>query len=363
MSISAQAHISKMIWRSAKLAFDIASKNGNFPPETRKEIEYQFLHTKDKDITVVAKMFRNRFEYFDATKMERKGTILSILRTVTNDDTQFLKLTKGATHEKVVQLYTIIREIDPMVQNLKYYRNHFAHTFKTNNQIGWASTIASSTIRLCEIAINTPEDYEKNQALIRDFKDHLHKIYSDVDKVSFENNSETKNEQKNQTDIYQAILDEILKSREAVIKKIQGLDELISIRKSEPIPIESGINSTDEEFEPEGESISETEIEISNVDNLSPEGLRQELDTIGAKIKRDCSQNPGFGASQNLLQIANIGAIMVHEPRNLQEFLRLPTVSSRVNLNADTIKLQIEQYETHINNLLSSVLWLSSLEN
>ena len=367
MSVATQSHVSKIIWNSAKAAFYLAYKNENLSSESYKEIGFQFAQSKDKDITEVAKLFRNRFVYLDAFNIERKGTILGILRTVTNDDARFLKKTEGGTHENVIRLYTIIREIDPLVQNLKYYRNHFSHTFKSNSQVGWISSVSSSVIRLCEIALSQKKDYERNQILIKTFKKHLISIYSDKISDTIQKEDVSQHTDAIAPETLQAILKEIELSKNSILKEIQDLTLLKTDVKleSEKIldTVKIQISGLTDEFEPEEEISDEIEAQISNVANLSPEALRQELASISEKIKNDYSQHPGFGASKNLLQIANIGTILTHEPQTCKDFLELPLVKSRIDLNSTTIQSQIRKYENDINILLSSVLWLSTFED
>ena len=367
MSVATQSHVSKIIWNSAKAAFYLAYKNENLSFESYKEIEFQFAQSKDRDITEVAKLFRNRFVYLDSFNIERKGTILGILRTVTNDDARFLNKTEGGTHENVIRLYTIIREIDPLVQNLKYYRNHFSHTFKSNSQIGWISAVSSSVIRLCEIALSQKQDYEKNQILIKEFKNHLISIYSGKTSDTIQKEDVAQHKDAITPETLHTILKEIASSKNSILKEIQDLGLLRTDVKLETEKIfektELQISSRTDEVEPEEEISDEIETQISNVANLSPEGLRQELAKIGEKIKSEFSQNPGFGASGNLLQIANIGTILNYEPQTCKDFLELPIVKSRMDLNSVTIQSQLRKYENDIDVLLSSVLWLSTFED
>jgi hypothetical protein len=83
---------------------------------------------------------------------------------------------------------------------------------------------------------------------------------------------------------------------------------------------------------------------------------------ISDRIKEEFGKKPGFGAGTNLLQIANIGAILEHEPQNFREFLSLEIVRSRIDFELPVIKIQIEKYEEQIDVMLSSVLWLSAFE-
>ena len=95
---------------------------------------------------------------------------------------------------------------------------------------------------------------------------------------------------------------------------------------------------------------------------MSPEILRQELSFISEKIKEEYGSQRGFGASANLLQIANIGAILEHEPQTCQDFLSLEIVKSRIDFELPIITAQIAQYENKIDKLLASVLWISAFE-
>ena len=69
---------------------------------------------------------------------------------------------------------------------------------------------------------------------------------------------------------------------------------------------------------------------------------------------------PGFGASTNLLQVANIGIILQNESKTLDEALAMEEILSRIDRNSPLIEEQILEYRYEIDDLLSNVLWQSA---
>ena len=81
---------------------------------------------------------------------------------------------------------------------------------------------------------------------------------------------------------------------------------------------------------------------------------------IGSKVKAQYQGTPGFGASTNLLQVANIGIILQNESKTLDEALAMEEILSRIDRNSPLIEEQILEYRYEIDDLLSNVLWQSA---
>ena len=129
MSAETQSHVSHVIWQVAKTCFVLAYKNGTLPKEVFDEVRDELNDAEGKDITEVARFFRKRCRFFKNNFDEGVGTIVFVMRFVVKNDTQLLQKSSGLTHKNVQILYDRLRELDPLIQNLKYYRNFFSHNF------------------------------------------------------------------------------------------------------------------------------------------------------------------------------------------------------------------------------------------
>ena len=89
------------------------------------------------------------------------------------------------------------------------------------------------------------------------------------------------------------------------------------------------------------EKENEKEESYDELTTISPEILRQRLLEIGSKVKAQYQGAPGFGASTNLLQVANIGIILQNESKTLDEALAMEEILSRIDRNSPLIEEQI----------------------
>ena len=366
MSAETQSHVSHVIWQVAKTCFVLAYKNGTLPKEVFDEVRDELNDAEGKDITEVARFFRKRCRFFKNNFDEGVGTIVFVMRFVVKNDTQLLQKSSGLTHKNVQILYDRLRELDPLIQNLKYYRNFFSHNFANIENFGWSSAVLTSVIRLCEIALVEKQDYTKNQNIMLAFRKELSSLYQNKPPLLETEDVSKKSDERLGHDL-QYIFNEIITSKGKILERIDALATSVTMlsEKSEKqviIKAENVISTpdTNEVIEEIDDDTSDTE--FSEESNLSPEILRQELSLISDRIKEEFGKKPGFGAGTNLLQIANIGAILEHEPQNFREFLSLEIVRSRIDFELPVIKIQIEKYEEQIDVMLSSVLWLSAFE-
>ena len=364
-----QSHVSHVVWQAAKTSFLASYRNGNLSSEVYNEVKLDLVESEGRDITEVAKLFRKRCRFFANNFEERTGTILGIMRFVAKNDAQLLKNSSGLTHKNVQTLYDRLRELDPLIQNLRYYRNFFSHNFSNVEQFGWAVSVLVSVIRLCEIALVGKKDHEKNQKIISLFRKELSSLHQSTSSVTSIKISPNHDDRVAGGSL-KYILDEIKSSESAILKKLDNLSVLASASKQSQMqgPQASAPTLSDDKnkreivFEESVNEETEFDSEFSEESNLSPEILRHELRLISDKIKEEFGNKPGFGATRNLLQLANIGAILEFEPINCRNFLALPIVKARVDLDSPLIKTQLDKYEIDINKLLTSVLWLSAFE-
>jgi hypothetical protein len=371
MASQTQARVAHVVWQIAKIYFRVAYENGNIRPETYDEIKFDLDENEGRDITYVAKLFRNRYKFFKNSFEESSGNLLYIIRCVVADDAQILKNSPKLTHKNIQTLYDNLRELDPLIQNLRYYRNYFSHNFNDKENLGWSGSVLLSVIRLFEVALLEKKENEKNQLIMKLFRNELESLFQE----SLASSPEITLEEDNEIDSkkFEHIIDEIKASNSQILKR---LDDLVleastfrgkQTQKSNQETQNSGnighqtssVNQEGVEEEPVDDYV---DIEFSEESNLSPEILRQELSLISEKIKEEYGSQRGFGASANLLQIANIGAIFEHEPQTCQDFLNLEIVKSRIDFDLSIIKAQIAQYENKIDELLASVLWVSAFE-
>lgn len=368
MSVETQSHVSHVIWQVAKTSFVLASKNGTLPQDIFEEVKIELSETEGKDITEVAKFFRKRCRFFKNNFEESIGTISYIMRFVVKNDAQLLQKTPGLTHKNVQTLYDRLRELDPLIQNLKYYRNFFSHNFNNIENFGWSGSVLSSVIRLCEIALIEKKDHEKNQSILLSFSQELSSLYHN-NSSKLESGVVVKEPSEPSEHDFKYVIDEIKASKSMILERLDAMfipsniqaqqsTETISISKRDRI---AQVYSSENEIVDDTEE-DNADSEFSEESNISPEILRQELSRISDEIKEEYGSQPGFGANANLLQIANIGAILEHEPQTFKDFLELEIVNSRIDFELPIIKVQIEKYENQIDKLFASVLWLSAFE-
>ena len=368
MSAETQAHVSNVVWQVAKTSFMIAYKNGTLPQEMFDEVTTELSDAEGKDITEAAKFFRKRCRFLKNNAEENIGTILYIMRFVVKNDVQLLQKTPGLSHKNVQTLYDRLRELDPLIQNLKYYRNFFSHNFNNIETFGWSGSVLLSVIRLCEIALIEKKDHAKNENIMLSFRQELSSLYqNNSSKLGSKRVSKEQSESSEHD--FKYIVEEIKTSKRTILERLDALSastiiqaqknrkQTSEVQKEKVVEVSSFTNEIIEEMEDES-----SETEFLEETNLSPEILRQELNQISNKIKEDFGDKPGFGATANLLQIANIGAILEYEPQTCRDFLALEIVKSRTDFELPVIKTQIEKYEDQIDELLSSVLWLSAFE-
>lgn len=369
MSAETQSHVSHVIWQVAKTCFVLAYKNGTLPKEVFVEVTNELNDAEGKDITEVARFFRKRCPFFKNDFDEGIGTIVYFMRFVVRNDTQLLQKSPGLTHKNVQTLYDILRELDPLIQNIKYYRNFFSHNFNNIDSFGWSSAVLLSVIRLCEIALVDKENHAKNQNIMLSFRNELASHYANKHLIhANEDVSENPDEPSGQN--LQNIIEEIKASKSTILARIDALsasNDLMMEKNAKQVTISQVAESVNNPADTNEilEEIDEDtyDPEFSPESSLSPEMLRQELSLISGEIKKEFGKKPGFGASANLLQIANIGSILEHEPQNFSDFLALEIVQSRIDFELPVIKSQIDKYEKQIDKLLASVLWLSAFES
>lgn len=371
MATQTQARVAHVIWQIAKTYFRVAYENGNIRAETYDEIKFDLDENEGRDITYVAKLLRNRYSFFKNSFEESSGNLLYIMRCVADNDAQILKKYPKSTHKNIQTLYDNLRELDPLIQNLRYFRNYFSHNFNDKDNLGWSGSVLLSVIRLFEVALLEKKEIEKNQLIMKLFRKELassfQKFLSPSTKINLEEDNEINSEK------FEHIIDEIKASNSQILKRLDDLAVEKSTFRREPTQkgneeIQNSGNIGNQASSVKQEGIEEepvddyVDIEFSEESNLSTEILRQELSLISEKIKEEYGSQPGFGASANLLQIANIGAILEHEPQTCQDFLNLEIVKSRIDFELPIITAQIAQYENKIDKLLASVLWISAFE-
>ena len=373
MSLETQAHVCGVIWDTLNMAFHVAHRNQNLTEIVHKKIKNELDRIKGGDVTIVSHFFRNRYDYIEKLGYVKNGALIRMLRDVEANDRNILKNTPNLTRDKLKTFCQQVRELDPLVQNIRYYRNYFSHTLKENNQTGLNVAVISSIIRLCEIGLISKDTRDNNQENITKFKNALTAVVS-VDRPTDSNDNQA-SPQRNAKPVapsrheFDSIIKEIKSSEQNLLEQIAKINAT-NITPTAHDPIKSkttNVPTLDAHNIPDDdvtEQEQEQEQEQSNfVESITPEILRQDLKALSSKIKSQFENDRSFGASSNLLQIANIGEILQHEPQNLAHFLALPSVTSRTNLSSDTVTQQISDYGQKIDDLLQNVLWSSLFDN
>ena len=375
MSRETQAHVCSVIWNTLNMAFEVVHRNQNLTEIVHKKIKNELDRDKSGDVTIVSRFFRNRYDYIDKLGYVRNGALIGMLRDVEANDQNILLKTPNLTRNKLRTFSQQVRELDPLVQNIRYYRNYFSHTLKENNQIGLNVAVISSIIRLCEIGTVNKSDQSNNQENISKFKNALTSVVS-VDRPTDSTDNQASPQRNAKTVApsrhdFDSIINEIKSSEQNLLKQIAKINATnITATAHDPIKSKTtnaltleAHNIQDEDVT-EQEQEQEQEQEKSNfVESITPEILRQDLKALSSKIKSQFENDRSFGASSNLLQIANIGEILQHEPQNLAHFLALTSVTSRTNLSSDAVTQQISDYGQKIDDLLKNVLWSSLFDN
>jgi len=377
MSRETQAHVCSVIWNTLNLAFLAALRNANLTETVHKNIQNDLDRAKGADVTIVSRFFRNRYDYLDRNGYGKNGALIGILRNIEDNDRNILIEIPSLTRDKIRTFSQQVRELDPLVQNIKYYRNYFSHKLEVNNQIGLNVAVISSIIRLCEIGTVNKSDQSNNQENISKFKNALSSLIGIDRPTDSVININTPQENTNIVALSKreidSIINEIKSSEQNLLEQIAKINTTnitatahtpIKSKTTNALPLEAHNIQDEDVTEQDQDQDQDQEQEQSNfVESITPEILRQDLKALSSKIKSQFENDRSFGASSNLLQIANIGEILQHEPQNLAHFLALPSVTSRTNLSSDAVTQQISDYGQKIDDLLKNVLWSSLFDS
>ena len=369
MSLETQAHVCNVLRHTLHMAFEVAYKNKNIAESEHRSIQSDLANAKDSDVTVVSRFFRNRYDYLDSRGYHKNGSLIGIFINIELNHRNLLLSLPNLKADHVKTFIQQLKELDPLVQNIKYYRNYFSHKLKSINQIGWNVAVISSVIRLCEIGTVKKEDQNSNQENISKFKNALSLVLN-VDRPmgDFSNvtiSSKDANTALASTQQIDSIIDEIKSSEQNLLTQISKMNVIsIQAKPNEEIKPKTPTALTLDTYDTQDVTEQEQEQEQSIfVESITPEILRQNLKALSTEIKSQFEGDRSFGASSNLLQIANIGEILQHEPQDLNGFLALPSVTSRTNLSSDSVMQQITDHGEKIDDLLKSVLWSSLFES
>ena len=379
LSERVQSHLATIILNTLKAVVFVASKNENLNSTQRQIIQKEIAEAQGSDISVVGRIFRTRYEFTDSRNFVRQKSILSLCRNVKDNHEKFLMNFEGSKTENVKVLYNNLREIDPLVQTLVYYRNFCSHNMNltVTKQFGWEIAIIASVVRTCEIAL--AQQHDKNAEIIEDFKSiaqclfeaptHDNAAITTVETDDVKSEPDNNNSRVDLTQINER-LDNIVSNLKDLDDLNKKIDSLLNQNESHQLP---ALNLSSEESDPtvalnhsRNDSVeiieeeNDKEESYDELTTISPEILRQRLLEIGSKVKAQYQGAPGFGASTNLLQVANIGIILQNESKTLDEALAMEEILSRIDRNSPLIEEQILEYRYEIDDLLSNVLWQSA---
>lgn len=383
LSQRVQGHLSNIILNTLNALAFVGYKNLNLDREQYDCLKSDLNDAKNSDITVIARLFRNRYSFTDSRNMLRTKTILSLGRNIKDNHETFLKNNENQRSDNIKKLYNILRELDPLVQNLVYYRNFCSHNMKAINQSGWELAIIAGVIRTCEISLNDKSTYQLNSEIIESFKlfaqassglavppSTSSSVDNGVDVGSTEETSSNLKYSEIDLSPVSKKLDEIISSIDDLTNVEKKLDELILLQQQSQsssaqeihantnVRLEQNIEQIEDESSIEGDDAGD--ISYDDVNTITPEILRQRLQEISVEIKNKYKSAPRFGARTNLLQVANIGIILQREPTSVDEMIAYEEIGSRVDLESPLIMEQISDYGEIITDLLSNVLWGSA---
>ena len=376
LSQKVQAHLSDVILNTLNAVVFVGYKNKNLNDEQHQSIKRDFTDAKGRDITVVARLLRNSYNFTDSRRLVRQKSILSLCRNINDDHKVFLKEHVNQKSDNIKKLYNILRELSPLVQNLIYYRNFCSHNMNVVSQTGWELAVISSVVRTCEISLIDKSGYQINTEIIETFISFVRASFetpvasSTTETKSIDQKSLAKT-QKQTIDLpplYQR-LDEITSSLAVLSSVEEKLDKFLQSAPEKDVMQANNVSevelfqTTNGFVQAEGSDLMEDD-ETKNetyddVNTITPEILRQRLQEISFMVKSKYQNLPGFGARANLLQVANIGIILQREPGSLDELLGFEEIRSRIDLNDALIREQIADYGDMLSDLFSNVIWQS----
>ncbi len=382
LSQKVQAHLSGIILNTLNAVAFVGYRNKNLDLGQYNYLKNDLEGAKYSDVTVVARLFRNRYAFTDSKNLSRNKTILSLGRNIKDDCEIFLKNNENQKSNNIKKLYNILRELDPLVQNLLYYRNFCSHNMKVVDQVGWKLAVIAGVVRTCEIALNDKSTYQLNSEIIEEFKSFASdpsggfatsSAPEALTKAEYASNTPAVNrhDEKDLSSVYDK-LDGIISELSHLTDFGKKLDKLISVQNKTdaisasqvPQPKETKILQSSETVEEVNSNDDEDASDSSydDVNTITPEILRQRLQNISVTVKSRYQNTPGFGARTNLLQVANIGIILQREPSSLEEMLSFEEIRSRLDLSNPLILEQISEYGENLTDLFSNVLWESAFE-
>ena len=96
-----QEQISNIVSHTIGIAFDLAYQNENILISDYEEISANLKRQKYSDVTVLTKFTRMRIEFKDSDRMNKTGTINTIIHSLRNDSTLIVRKKEKLTRQIV----------------------------------------------------------------------------------------------------------------------------------------------------------------------------------------------------------------------------------------------------------------------
>ncbi len=381
-----QRQISVTVSNTILIAFRLAFKNENISEYDFKVISEKLNNEKFSDVTILTKFLLEKMEYTDSNRMPKKGNINTILRSVSDDNTLVVRKESNLNRQAVEAFCSKFREMNSLLQMLKYHRNQLAHNTQSINEIGWGLSVISSLIRLFEVGLVNKEDIQVQIAV----KEKVIEIFNRLFKQNKENvgskdkSTEKQDHNPQAVNVIEKKVEELklelVEIEKRLGKKIESVPSinlsefnkllegqstiLETVKSKVPVKQNGSLKNIEGSIEKEDELHAEDEEEgidyVPKEDTyLTADTLRQELRNLRDKIKEDYKDDKAFGPNANLLHLSNIEEIIENEPKNFKEVIRLEGVRSNMDLSSEIIKKQMTEYGPNLDRLLSKVLWSS----
>ena len=351
-STDTQIHICNILAHTLRVYLTIALKNESFHEQDISEIKEKTDNLKrTSDLTVLSKVFMEKFNYKNEYEMWKTGTLASVIRSATDRNAP---IRTKYPNIGIESLYSRIRELAPLIRLIREHRNHFSHLNTMERKgTGWNSSVLTSIIRLCEISEVSKESLDSNKKIISDCETLLIEVLDvSVGNTTFPEKEEKKIEKNNDQKAMVSIED-INNKLDLIRGEIRSYHEGFDEKLINKILIENASNVQEEEEEENSSGIQNDNFE----EKITPEVLRTELRILSGKINTHFEKDKSFSPGLNLVTLSSISEILDNEPESLNKFLQLENIKFVIDQHPKIYNKQIKEFGKDLDALLENVLW------